>query len=41
MIRKWGAYSSLTLERDWKDPRRRMYDPTFRSLLILHYEESQ
>jgi hypothetical protein len=34
---KWGAYSGLRLERDWRSPKRRRYDLTFRSLLILHY----
>ena len=36
-FRRWGAYTGLMLERDWKLPRRRMYDLTFRSLLIRHY----
>jgi hypothetical protein len=39
-FRKWGAYTGLMLERDWRDPQRRIYDLTFRSLLILHYAES-
>jgi hypothetical protein len=39
-FRKWGAYTGLMLERDWRDPRRRQYDLTFRSLLILHYYEA-
>jgi hypothetical protein len=34
-FRQWGAYTGLMLEADWKDPRRRIYDLTFRSLLIL------
>lgn len=38
-FRKWGAYTGLMLETDWIDPRRRIYDLTFRSLLILHYSE--
>lgn len=36
-FRRWGAYSGLMLEKDWRQPRRREYDLTFRSLLILHY----
>ncbi|CAG0928533.1 hypothetical protein TFLX_00911 [Thermoflexales bacterium] len=38
-FRKWGAYTGLMLERDWRDPQRRIYDLTFRSLLILHYAQ--
>jgi hypothetical protein len=38
-FRKWGAYTGLMLEHDWRDPRRRIYDLTFRSMLILHYAE--
>lgn len=38
-FRKWGAYTGLMLERDWRDPQRRIYDLSFRSLLILHYAE--
>ena len=38
-FKKWGAYTGLMLERDWRDPQRRIYDRTFRSLLILHYAE--
>jgi len=34
---QWGAYSGLMLERDWRSPKRRMYDLTFRSLLISRY----
>ena len=33
---RWGAYTGLRLEPDWKSPARRQYDLTFRSLLILH-----
>jgi hypothetical protein len=33
-FRKWGSYTGLMLEADWRDPRRRIYDLTFRSLLI-------
>lgn len=39
-FRKWGAYTGLMLKMDWRDPRRRQYDLTFRSLLILHYYEA-
>ena len=34
---RWGAYSGLMLEDDWRSPIRRIYDLTFRSRLILHY----
>jgi hypothetical protein len=40
-FQKWGAYTGLMLETDWKDPQRRVYDLTFRSILILHYYESR
>ena len=36
-FKKWGAYSGLMLEKDWRSPKRRAYDLTFRSFLILHY----
>jgi hypothetical protein len=36
-FRRWGAYTGLMLEADWKNPQHRIYDLTFRSLLILHY----
>jgi hypothetical protein len=36
-FRKWGAYTGLALESDWKSNQRRENDLTFRSLLILHY----
>jgi hypothetical protein len=36
----WGAYTGLTLEKDWRTPERRVYDLTFRSLLILHYSDA-
>jgi hypothetical protein len=36
-FQKWGAYTGLALEKDWRLPRRRINDLTFRSLLILHY----
>jgi hypothetical protein len=38
-FRKWGAYTGLMLEHDWCDPQRRIYDLTFRSLIILYYVE--
>jgi hypothetical protein len=34
---KWGAYTGLALEVDWRLPQRRINDLTFRSLLILRY----
>jgi hypothetical protein len=39
-FRKWAAYPGLMLETDWKNPRRRIYDLTFRCLLINHYSDS-
>jgi hypothetical protein len=39
-FQKWGAYSGLMLEKDWRSPRRRMYDLTFRSLMIKHYQNN-
>lgn len=36
-FKNWGAYTGLMLEPDWRGGRRRIYDLTFRSLLILHY----
>ncbi len=39
-FKTWGAYPGLMLEPDWKSPSRRMYDLTFRSLLILKYSRS-
>jgi hypothetical protein len=36
-FRKWGAYTGLMLEQDWRQPGRRVNDLTFRSLLILYY----
>jgi hypothetical protein len=36
-FRKWGAYTGLMLEADWREPRRRIYDLTFRSLMILGF----
>ncbi len=36
-FQKWGAYTGLMLEKDWRLPQRRINDLTFRSLLILHY----
>jgi hypothetical protein len=34
---RWGAYTGLRLEKDWKTAWRRQSDLTFRSLLILKY----
>jgi hypothetical protein len=34
---RWGAYTGLMLEPDWRHPKSRVYDLTFRRLLILHY----
>jgi hypothetical protein len=34
---KWGAYTGLALEKDWRSAQRRINDLTFRSLLILNY----
>jgi hypothetical protein len=36
-FKQWGAYTGLMLEKDWRSARRREYDLTFRSLLILHF----
>jgi hypothetical protein len=33
--------AGLMVERGWQDPQRRIYDLTFRSLIILHYAEKQ
>ena len=38
---KWGTYTGLALEKDWKTQGRRICDLSFRSLLILHYSEVQ
>ncbi len=35
LFRKWGAYTGLMLEKDWRQLWRRENDLTFRSLLIL------
>jgi hypothetical protein len=40
-FKKWGAYTGLMLEKDWRDPQRRINDLTFRSILILQDAESQ
>jgi hypothetical protein len=40
-FRKWGAYTGLMLEEDWRKPERREMDLSFRSLLILHYFNKQ
>ena len=34
---RWGAYTGLKLEPDWRHSNSRRYDLTFRSRLILHY----
>jgi hypothetical protein len=34
---KWGAYTGLALETDWRSAQRRINDLTFRSLLILNF----
>jgi hypothetical protein len=36
---KWGSYTGLALEKDWRLPQRRINDLTFRSLLILHHSK--
>ncbi len=36
-FKHWSAYTGLALERDWRSPERRVYDLTFRSLLILKH----
>lgn len=36
-FKKWGSYTGLMLEKDWKSLQRRVNDLTFRSLLILHH----
>jgi hypothetical protein len=36
-FQKWGAYTGLALEKDWRSPQRRIDDLTFRSLLILNF----
>ncbi len=38
-FQKWGAYTGLALEKDWRVSQRRINDLTFRSLLILHYSK--
>ena len=40
-FKQWGAYTGLTLERDWTIPQRRILDLTFRSLLVQHYSAVQ
>jgi hypothetical protein len=34
---RWGAYTGLRLEPDWRHAKNRVYDLTFRSKLIRHY----
>jgi hypothetical protein len=38
-FQKWGSYTGLALEKDWRHPQRRVNDLTFRSLLIIHYSK--
>jgi hypothetical protein len=38
-FRKWSPYCGLMLEKDWKKHNRRIYDLTFRCLLIFHYHQ--
>lgn len=39
-FKKWGAYTGLMLEPNWRSPKRRINDLTFRSLLILYYSSA-
>jgi len=36
---KWGTYTGLALEQDWKTKNRYLCDLLFRSVLIMHYSE--
>lgn len=36
---RWGAYTGLMLEKDWRVPARRSHDLTFRCLLFRHYSQ--
>jgi hypothetical protein len=36
-FKHWGSYTGLMLESDWKTAERRIFDLTFRSLLILNF----
>jgi len=38
-FKRWGAYTGLMIEQDWKTAQRRIFDLTFRSLLIRHYSK--
>jgi hypothetical protein len=38
---KWGGDPGLMLETNWRAPERRVYDLTFRCLLIWHYAEDR
>lgn len=40
-FKRWGAYTGLMLEPDWKTPVRRINDLTFRSYLILNEPQPQ
>jgi hypothetical protein len=39
-FKRWGAYTGLMLEKDWKTAERRIFDLTFRSLLILAFSKN-
>ncbi|MGC9384948.1 MAG: hypothetical protein ACP5D6_10145 [Kosmotogaceae bacterium] len=36
-FRKWGPYTGIRLEKDWRIEKRKISDLSFRSILILHY----
>lgn len=36
-FRKWSPYTGLALEKDWRSPKRRVSDLSFRVLLIIFY----
>ena len=38
---RWGAYTGLMLEKDWRNPQRRQFDLTFRCLLIWQFLEEK
>lgn len=40
-FKRWGAYTGLMLEQDWRSPQRRIYDLTFRSMLIQEYSKNK
>lgn len=39
-FKKWGAYTGIQLEKDWRSAERRRFDLTFRILLILNHEQN-